>query len=358
MSEEAAAGILRRLIASGGPVSVETFMRVANAAYYGKGDPFGAKGDFVTAPEISQMFGECLAAALIGAWEDSARPSAFALIELGPGRGTLMADVLRTAKKLRPEFAAAAHIHLVETSPALIARQRTALARYAAKTFWHGSLAEVPDGRPLILVANEFFDALPVRQFVRTERGFCERCVTLSGGRFVFTLAPAPAPTARIPEALRDAPLDSIVELRPEGEALAAAIARRIARGGGCAFVIDYGHAASASGDTLQAVKAHAYADPLSAPGEADLTAHVDFASLAAAARANGAAVHGPLSQGEFLRRLGVARRAEALARANPGRAAEFTSALRRLTAPEAMGELFKAVALSPEGAPAPVPFR
>jgi len=324
----AAAERLRRLIRHEGPIPVARFMAEANAHYYATRDPFGAAGDFTTAPEISQMFGELIGLWLVEVWRGMGRPAPVRLVELGPGRGTLMADALRAAR-LDPAFLAATELHFVETSPALIGAQRARLpqARHA------GDFAEVPDG-PLLLVANEFFDALPIRQFVRVGTAWRERRVGLDGERFVFTES------------------GELSETAPAREAAMAEVARRVAAFGGAALVVDYGHARSAPGDTLQAVRGHRFHDPLVAPGEADLTAHVDFEALAAAARAEGAAVHGPVGQGAFLHALGIEARAAAL---RPKGGAAVDAALTRLTGDDAMGSLFKVLSLtSPDLLPPP----
>jgi SAM-dependent MidA family methyltransferase len=313
--------------------------------YYRTRDPLGAQGDFTTAPEISQMFGELIGLWSAEVWRAMGEPSPVRLVELGPGRGTLMADALRAARVL-PAFRSATAVHLVETSPALRARQEAALAPTRAAVSWHGDLAEVPDG-PAIVVANEFFDALPIRQFVGTERGWCERLVGLSEGGLALGLAPEPA---------RDVPLPvrpgATLEWPAAGVALIGTLAARLAAQGGAALIIDYGHARSGFGDTLQAVRAHAYADPLADPGEADLTAHVDFAMLASAGRSAGATVHGPVLQGDFLRALGIDARAAAIRqRATPVQGDAIDAAVARLTGSGEgqMGELFKVLGL---GAP------
>jgi NADH dehydrogenase [ubiquinone] 1 alpha subcomplex assembly factor 7 len=311
------AAALKARIAQDGPITVEAFMTAALAHYYGTRDPLGRGGDFTTAPEISQIFGELIALFLVQSWRDAGAPAPVQLVELGPGRGTLMSDIRRTLGKAARDLAGAAQIHLVETSPALRARQEALLG---PESHWHAGFDTIPHG-PLLLIANEFFDALPIRQFA----GPTERHVGLDAeGRLVFL------------------PTGPITETSPVREAVIAKIARRIAREGGTALIIDYGHIVSAPGDTFQAVKAHAHADPLAQPGEADLTAHVDFESLARAATREGARVHGPVTQGEFLNRLGLALRVERL----KAQAPEVEAAARRLTAPDQMGSLFKVMAL------------
>ena len=312
---------IRELIARDGPIPVAEFMRLAASRYYASGDPLGARGDFVTAPEVSQAFGELIGLWCAEVWRTMGAPDPVLLVELGPGRGTMMQDVLRAASAV-PAFRCALHVHLVEASPALAALQRAALPEAAQ----HGTLAEVPDA-PMLLLANEFFDALPVHQYVCGR----ERLVGLDpSGALAFLPAAG-----------------DIVERAPEREALAAEIARRIARAGGAALIVDYGYERG-GGDTLQAMRRHRSHDPLSDPGEADLTAHVDFAALARAAEAAGARAWGPVPQGEFLRRLGIEARAAALiACATPDQAMLIRSGCRRLIDPREMGTLFKVLALT-----------
>ena len=344
---------LRRIIAVDGPMSVAMFMGLCLGhpayGYYTTRDPFGRAGDFITAPEISQMFGELIGLWAAAVWQAMGAPARLALVELGPGRGTLMADALRAARVV-PAFAAALDVHLVETSPVLQRRQQETLAPAGLPLAWHRELATVPDG-PLIVIANEFFDALPVHQAVKTADGWHERMVGIAADdKLGFALHPDPIPgfAAIIPETVASAPAGAVYEWR--SDEVGAEIARRVTKNGGAALVIDYGHIESAPGETLQAVGRHGFADPLANPGEVDLTAHVDFAALARTARAAGARVHGPLAQGAFLRRLGIEARAAALrAKATAAQAADIDAALARLTGPgrDAMGELFKAVAFA-----------
>lgn len=344
---------LRRLIEIEGPMPVDRYMALCLGhplhGYYMTRDPLGARGDFTTSPEISQMFGELLGLWAAEVWRMMGAPARLVLAELGPGRGTLMADVLRAAKAV-PAFARAIELHLVETSPVLTARQRQALAN--RDVTWHRSMASVPDG-PAIVLANELFDALPVRQFVRAGGGWRERLVGLDeGGGLRFGLASEAEPAARFPAEAEGA----VREMSPAGLELAQTLASRLAAQGGACLVIDYGHDGDRPGDTLQAVKDHAFADPLAEPGEADLTAHVDFHALARVALGAGAAVHGPAPQGVFLRALGIDARADALARAAPDAAAAVKAAALRLTdagSPRAMGALFKAMALADPALPA-----
>lgn len=341
------ARLLEAEIALTGPLPVGRYMALAlghpQHGYYMHGRPFGRGGDFITAPEISQMFGELLGLWCADTWTRLGRPAQVNLVELGPGRGTLMADALRALQRvpgLRPA------IHLVETSPTLRAAQAAALRGHDVA--WHDSFDTVPGG-PLLLLANEFFDALPVRQFVRLRDGWHERLVGLApgGAGFAFVAAPDALPLDH--PAAAGAPEGSIVETCPAGAAIAAAIGARVARDGGAALIVDYGHAEPRAAATLQAVRGHARHDVLAEPGLADLTAHVDFAALATAARQAGAAAFGPISQGALLGALGIAARAARLQRdAADGQAAAVAAALHRLVAPDAMGDLFKALALAP----------
>lgn len=336
--------LIRAEIATAGPMRFDRYMALCNARYYATRDPLGRGGDFVTAPEMTQAFGELLGAWCVAVWQSLGRPDAVLLAEAGPGRGTLMADALRLADRVAPDFAAAARVHLIETSPVLRTAQDLRLrGRVAA---WHDGIETLPEG-PLLLLANEFLDALPVRQFLRTEHGWRERAVGVEGERLVWTTIPASDPPASGAAAERgDAAL-----------AWVAALAARLARQGGAALVIDYGHEGGAA-DTLQAVRGHAPADPLASPGEADLTAHVDFAAVAAAARAAGAAAHGPVPQGAFLRALGLPERTAVLCRAARSETAhQLQAAARRLMDADAMGLLFKAVAIAQPGLPTPPGF-
>ncbi|MDH3232526.1 MAG: class I SAM-dependent methyltransferase [Alphaproteobacteria bacterium] len=336
---------LRALIAAEGPISVARFMAEAlghrEYGYYRTRDPLGAAGDFITAPEISQIFGELIGAWCATVWQQSGRPDPVNLVELGPGRGTLVADVLRTIGKIAPAFDAAVAVHLVETSPALRAAQASALG---ARPHWHEAIEDVPQA-PTILIANEFFDALPIHQYVRRGRAWHERLVGYDHADAVWRYEVSGAPT--------EAPLDppvaeegDIFETCPAGAAIMRTLAGRLAAHGGGALIIDYGHRASAVGETLQAVRGHKYAPVLEAPGEADLTAHVDFAVLARAAE--GVAVFGPITQGAFLEALGIEVRTQALAAAAPDqkRRDDVLSGAARLTDPRQMGSLFKALAL------------
>ena len=338
------AGLIAAQIAASGPMRLDEYMRLClmhpRHGYYATRDPFGAAGDFTTAPEISQMFGEMIGLALAQGWHDQGRPSPFTLAEIGPGRGTLMADILR-AIRVMPGMAEAAEVVLIEVSPHLRKVQRARLGDVRHLD----SAADLPQ-KPLFLVANEFFDALPIRQFQRVDGGWAEHVVHLdaAGGLALGLAAPVPGP---------DAALGEIRETCPEAGPIVTSIAERIAAHGGLAILLDYGNW-QGRGDTFQALRRHAPDDPLAHPGEADLTAHVDFAPLALAALAAGARVSGMITQGDWLMRLGINARAERLAQAGDGGA---MAALHRLTAPGEMGHLFKALALWAPGAPVPPGF-
>ncbi len=343
---------LRARIQAVGPLPVEAVMAEALAAYYHSRDPLGALGDFTTAPEISQMFGEMLGLWAVVGWQQMGAPLPLKLVEIGPGRGTLMADALR-AIAMAPPLAQGIEVHLVETSPALRARQRQSLANL--DVVWHDRVEDVPPG-PAIILANEFLDALPVRQAVKTADGWRERMVGLADGRLAFLPGAPVAPDH--PLATADAPEGAIVEWAPAAVAVVQSIGRRLAEQGGLALFLDYGPAESGLGESLQAVKAHDYHPVLEDLGEADLTAHVDFAAAARAARqVPGLKAYGPLPQGEFLQRLGINQRAETLARAQPDKKVEIGLALRRLIHIKEMGTLFKALVLCPGRQPVPAGF-
>lgn len=346
------AALLLDRIRATGPLTLAEFMAEAllhpRHGYYTTRDPLGAAGDFTTAPEISQMFGELLGLWLAQAWLDQGAPAPFVLAEPGPGRGTLMADLWRATARV-PGFHQAARLHLVEASPVLRARQRAALA--GVEVAWHDSVEALPEG-PLFLVANEFLDALPIRQFRRAGPGWREVMVAESGGRLAFALAP-PAPLAALAHRLADTAEGEVVEICPAAQSVVATLAARIRRQGGAALIADYGGWHS-RGDTFQALRGQGFADPLAAPGEADLTAHVDFEPLAAQPGLRACYT----TQGEFLLRLGLAQRAAALAAGLSGAALEsHHEASRRLTDPARMGSLFKILSLTPETAPEPPGF-
>ena len=339
--------LIAREIRAGGPIGLDRYMALCLShprhGYYATRDPLGRSGDFTTAPEISQMFGELIgawAAAVLAAMTSAAPGARPGLVELGPGRGTLMDDALRALRAAGAEF----DLHLVETSPVLRRIQAERLTA-AAPTF-HDSVASLPDA-PLLVLANEFFDALPARQFVRTARGWCERRVGLApqGEGLAFGLDPEPDPGIEA-----EAPEGAVLTLPRQALAVTRDLARRIAARGGALLAIDYGHDRPGFGDTFQALAGHRFADPLARPGEADLTTHVDFAALARAAAAEGAAVHGPVTQRDFLRALGLDQRAERLSlRATPSQAEAIEAARLRLTDPDprGMGALFKVLCAS-----------
>lgn len=344
------AGLIAARIAATGPITVADYMAEAlghpQHGYYRSRDPLGAGGDFTTAPEISQMFGELVGLALARAWLDQGAPAPFVLAELGPGRGTLMADALRATARV-PGFHAGLRLNLVETS--LVLRGRAAAVLPGAQ--WHDSVDSLPGG-PLFLIANEFFDALPVRQFVRRGGGWAERVVGMIEGRLAFGLT-APVPLGALSARLDDVPDGGMVEVCPAGQAIVARIGARIAASGGAALIVDYGGWQS-RGDTLQALRRHAPADPLAAPGLADLTAHVDFAALARAARP--ARVSAMVPMAVFLARLGLAERAAVLAQKLTGAALDsHIAAYRRLTHAAEMGDLFKVIGICADAAP-PLP--
>jgi NADH dehydrogenase [ubiquinone] 1 alpha subcomplex assembly factor 7 len=346
--------LLRARIAAHGPIPVAEYMALAlghpEHGYYTARDPLGAAGDFVTAPEISQMFGEIIGGWLAQVHADQGAPERFVLAELGPGRGTLMADALRLAGNL-PAFRAGLSLWLVETSPVLRAAQAERLAAFSPN--WAARVEDLPEG-PLFAVANEFFDALPLRQFRRTDAFWQERLVAIEAGHLAFAFGP-PRADAALDARFPLASDGTIVEVSPLGEAIARAIGARIDAHGGAALIIDYG-LWDGTGDTLQALRGHAFTDPLAGPGEADLTAHVRFRALAEAAVP--ARASGPIDQGDLLERLGIAARRDRLA---AGRSAQVRAALdgqhRRLTDPGEMGTLFKALALTPPDMPLPPGF-
>jgi NADH dehydrogenase [ubiquinone] 1 alpha subcomplex assembly factor 7 len=346
---------IARLIRLDGPLSVERYMALClghpQHGYYITRDPLGRTGDFTTAPEISQMFGELLGLWAAGVWDAMGRPASVRLVELGPGRGTLMRDALRAVGAALPAFRAAASVHLVETSPVLRGAQEAALAGAGAS--WHAHVDAVPDGAAIVF-ANEFFDALPVRQYRRGARGWHERQVVIADsvpdGPERLAFAYAGEPTRGVDAS---APEGAILTYPAAALALVRGLAGRLARDGGALLAIDYGEGHAGTADTLQAVARHRFADPLAAPGEADLTTQVDFGALARAAAAAGTPAHGPTTQRDFLLALGLADRAERLrARATPAQAAGIEAAVARLTddTPRGMGRLFKVLGLAGRG--------
>ncbi len=348
------AGLIADEIATGGPITVARFMELAlghpEHGYYRTRDPLGRAGDFITAPEVSQMFGELIGLWAAVMWEQMDRPASFILAELGPGRGTLMHDALRAAHTMNG-FVEAAQLHLVETSPVLRASQGEALAAHAPA--WVDRIEDLPPG-PAIIIANEFFDALPIRQFLRRPDGWFERLVTCDDGAFGFTIASDAASEPDLPQA---APEGAVVEKTGAAIDIMKTLADRLVRDGGAGLIIDYGHTGGV-GDTLQAIRAHKHTNPLDTPGEADLTAHVDFAQLARAAQKAQARTFGPLGQGHFLLSLGIAHRAERLAEGKDRQTREdIEAATRRLIARSEMGTLFKALAVTAPSLAAPPGF-
>jgi len=347
--------LLMRRIAAEGPMTIAEYMSVClihpQFGYYVTRDPLGQGGDFTTSPEISQMFGELIGLALAQFWMDLGRPTHFLLVEPGAGRGTLMADIMRATSNV-PGFHAAADIWLVEASPVLRAQQADMLATYNPK--WAAQFADLPDG-PLFLVANEFFDALPVRQFIRRGQGWVERMIGAEGGQLVFGLGPE-TQYDFLGDRKDGVAEGEMVAVSLPQPAVAEEIGERIARHGGLALVFDYGEWAS-TGDTFQAIAKHQKVHPLAAPGQADLTAHVDFSVLAAAFEKTSLGVSF-LTQREILGRWGIGQRAQALSEKLAGDALNnHISAFHRLTGAEEMGTLFKCLAAYVAGGPVPPGF-
>lgn len=360
---------LRDRMSDQGPLTVAQFMEDAlthpRLGYYMGRDPFGRGGDFITAPEISQMFGELIGLWCVIQWQAMGSPDPVNLVELGPGRGTMMADVLRAGRGAEG-FLESLDVSLVEISPSLKVLQEETLVKtpaiHAARSLvWWSDFSEIPEG-PLLAVANEFIDALPVHQFQMTPDGWRERLVGPGEGEFRFVLADGPPAEGVIPPAVdnarENAPEGAIAEVRPRATALARAMAGRLTRNPGAVLIIDYGHEKSAAGDTLQAVKGHEYQDPFKDPGEADLTAHVDFAEFGRAAKEAGARVLGPVNQGAFLLELGLEARAQALMTASPDHQREIDQAFQRLTSDDGMGRLFKVLVLTSPDMPPPPGFQ
>ena len=343
---------IKQLIKSAGPMPVWRYMELClmhpRHGYYVSRDPLGREGDFITAPEVSQMFGELLGLWAASVWKAIGSPPLLRLIEIGPGRGTLMADAIR-ALRVVPPLHHALSIHLVEVSPVLRQKQKEALLT-SRSIAWHNDIDEVPDG-PSVIFANEYFDVLPIHQAVKGNDGWHERTVEFDGsGELVFGIAPQPIPHFEVllPALVRAAPLGAVFEWRPDAEIMK--IASRVRDQEGAALIIDYGHLRSDVGDTFQAIANHSFADPLKNAGEADVTAHVDFQALARATEDLGARVHGPVQQGEFLKRLGIETRAQTLmAKATPEVAEDIASALQRLVGGGrgGMGQMFKVLGVT-----------
>ncbi|MEP9389515.1 class I SAM-dependent methyltransferase [Mesorhizobium sp. KR9-304] len=349
------------LIRAAGPISVADYMAIClfdpEDGYYTTREPFGAMGDFITAPEVSQMFGELVAVWLAEAWRASGKPIPVTVAEIGPGRGTLMKDLVRTLGRIAPELAAKAHFALVEASPRLADIQRETLRDSGPVFSWHLTVDTLPDS-PLFVIGNEIFDALPFRQFVRQGDGWLERAVGLdSSGALMFGIGTAQLAGDALPPETKDAPEGSIFEIAPAREALMSAIAGRIAAHGGAGIFFDYGHLKPGLGDTFQGIRKHRSEGVFDSPGEADLTSHVDFSALAAAARSHGLDAH-LSTQARFLLGMGLLERAGRLGQTADEAARKKISAdVERLAGPGQMGDLFKVLAILPAGAVSP-PFR
>ncbi len=349
---------LIRLIQQEGPISVERYMGMAlgdpRYGYYMTRDPFGTKGDFTTAPEISQMFGEILGLWCADLWIRMGCPTELSLVELGPGRGTLMQDALRAMKRIKGLYETMS-ITLVEISPVLRQAQSLALAPFGLPVAWQSEITALPQ-KPTLVIANEFFDALPVRQFQRASGKWHERLIGLDHHNALSFGLAGEAESSALP----DAPEGTILERCPIGEHLMAELSRHIARFGGAGVAIDYGHTQSGFGETLQALKSHTFVDPLKDPGKADLTIHVDFERLAASAHAQGTLISGPMAQADFLEALGIKERALLLKKsATPDQAASIEAGLTRLTdrSPKGMGSLFKVLSFRHADCPQPAGF-
>jgi len=359
VSEEIADKIVRRIRAEG-PLTVAAYMAMSlhdpEGGYYARRGPIGAAGDFTTAPEISQIFGELIGLWCAELWDRIGRPYPVILAELGPGRGVLMSDLLRAAGTV-PEFRRALRIVLVEASPVLRAEQERRLRQ--AQPAWVTHVEELPDG-PMLMVANEFLDALPIRQFVRGTEQWSERMVGVDPeDHLVFVDGPeSPAASLLVPDSLRQSSPGTVVEICPAALALAGALGSRLARQPGATLFIDYGYFPTAPGSTLHALQHHRPVSALATPGTADLSAHVDFAAFAEAAWAAGAEIYGPISQGRFLTVLGAGLRLATLsARAAPAQRLSLETGVRRLLDPGEMGDLFKVVALVSPGLASPAGF-
>ncbi|KQZ87265.1 ATP synthase subunit beta [Mesorhizobium sp. Root157] len=351
---------IAELIGTLGPIPVSEYMALClfdpREGYYTTREPFGAAGDFITAPEVSQMFGELIAVWLYQAWSAIGRPMPVTLAEIGPGRGTLMKDMLRTFERLDPAFFRNAAFAMIEASPRLAETQKQTLASMPANVSWHESIVTLPPN-PLLIVGNELFDAVPIRQFVRKGVGWRERMVGLSDNDdLAFFSGVASLDPSLLPEDAHDAPEGTIVEIAPARSALMDLVAARVAADGGAGLFIDYGHLEPGVGDTLQAMKDHAYQDVLASPGEADLTAHVDFAALAETARAHGLSAR-LATQGDFLLTMGLLERAGRLgANADDAVRGKISGEVERLAGASQMGDLFKVLAILSKNA-ADVPF-
>ena len=353
--------IIADMIAADGPMPVDRYMALAlghdRHGYYMGRDPFGRAGDFITAPEVSQMFGELIGIWCAAGWQMMDAPAEWNLIELGPGRGTLLADLVR-ACSVMPGLRDGMKVHLVEMSPALKTMQSETLKRAGIEASWHDRLEDVPDGQSLI-IANEFFDALPVSQLQKQAGQWHERVVGLAAdGKLTFGLASERVAPALVPSWAATAADGDIAEFSPVRDAVAREIGRRITKDMGAALVIDYGHMRSAAGDTLQAIRKHQFAEVLAQPGEADITSHVDFEALKDAVTADGAKAYGPVMQGDFLIKMGLKEREEMLrARADARQRIRLSKGAQRLVSGNQMGQLFKVLAVTHPDMPKPAPF-
>ncbi|RKF22551.1 class I SAM-dependent methyltransferase [Altericroceibacterium spongiae] len=349
MSEQPLAETFRRLITRTGPISIQHYMGESNARYYAGKDPLGGQGDFITAPEISQMFGELIGLWLVDIWMRAGKPAPVHYVELGPGRGTLARDALRAMGQygLSPE------VHFVEGSAAL----RTAQGGLLPNAQFHDDLSSLPDDAPLLMAGNEFLDALPIRQLVKTESGWRERMVALEKESFICVAGQNPMDAA-LPEERRKAEEGTIIEVCPGASAVMEEVVQRLDKQGGAALLIDYGYDRVQTGSTLQAVHAHRKVDPFAMPGEADLTALVDFATLRDIVAHRGGDCLGVTTQGEWLRAMGIDHRAEALARRSPAHRESLQVAKDRLTGDDQMGRLFKVMGLAAPGWPRGAGFK
>lgn len=351
---------IAEMIAAQGPMSIAEFITLSlhdpEGGAYASRNPIGAGGDYVTSPEVSQTFGEMCGLWLIQTWHNQKRPEKPLLVELGPGRGTMIRDILRTVHSATPKFLAEAEVVLVEASPVLEAMQREALKEFPAVR-WVKSFADVVVDRPLYLVANEFFDCLPIHQFVKTAEGWGEKMVVLNDGALALALKRVALPESVLPPGYDAAPVGGALEVCTGMQAIVGDIARGIAAHGGAALIVDYGYTAPTFAETLQAIQRHKYADVLSAPGSCDLSAHVDFAALVRAVAEGGAATFGPIEQGDFLAELGIEVRAQRLILANADQAKAIVAGVKRLIDPTLMGSLFKVVAIVRQGESQPPGF-
>lgn len=352
----ASSDVLRDIIAHSGPVSVADYMDLCLAhpehGYYNTRDPLGQAGDFITSPEVTQVFGELVGVWCAHMWQVMGKPERFDLIELGPGRGTLMNDAMRAAGKL-PGFGDAAQIRLVEMSPPLRQLQQQAMERSGHAATWHRALGDI-NGEACVIIANEFFDALPFHQYIMSRQGWRERLIELNDNRLTWAVSDDQPPPATIPAALENSAEGSIFERAPLREQMAGEIAHRLVTHSGAALIVDYGFSGPALGDSFQALHAHEFVDPLMSPGEADLTSHVDFTALGEAARGANCPAYGPVTQAQLLDGLGIALRMDALKRARPDKAGDLALANARLVSPDQMGALFKGIAFSSVGTPPP----